>query len=194
MIVVGLTGGIGSGKSTVSALLRARGATIVDADLIARQVVEPGGAAYQAVIDRFGRGVLDAAGRLDRAALADLVFRDEKAREDLQGITWPAIQGEMARQVLDAGDGVVIMDIPLLKERREPMLGVIVVDTPEDVAVGRLVELRGFDEGDARRRIAAQISRDDRRQLADVVIDNAGDLESLEAQVEDAWKWINSLA
>jgi dephospho-CoA kinase len=175
-------------------LLRARGATIVDADLIAREVVEPGGAAYQAVVDRFGEGILDATGHLDRAALADVVFRDENARDALQGITWPAIQGEMARQVLDAGDGVVIMDIPLLKERREPMLGVIVVDTPEDVAVGRLVGQRGFDEGDARRRIAAQISRDERRRIADVVIDNAGDLESLEAQVEAAWKWINGLA
>ncbi len=195
MVVIGLTGGIGSGKSSVSALLAARGAVVVDADRIARQVVEPGGAAYQPIIDRFGRGVLAPDGTLDRAALADVVFRTEEDRLDLEAITHPAIQAEMARQMMAAGaDAVVVLDIPLLKERRDHMMGVIVVDTPEEVAVDRLVAQRGFDPADARRRIGAQISRDDRRALADVVIDNSGDRAALERQVDDAWEWIQTLA
>jgi dephospho-CoA kinase len=194
MVVVGLTGGIGAGKSTVAALLAARGAVIVDADLISREVVQPGGPAYQPIVDRFGTGVLEADGRLDRAALADIVFRDADARKALEAITHPAIQGEMARQMLAAPtDAVVVLDIPLLKERRDHMMGVIVVDVPENVAVERLVAHRGFDEGDARRRIASQISREDRRALADVVIDNSGDASALEAEVDRAWEWARSL-
>jgi dephospho-CoA kinase len=193
MIVVGLTGGIGSGKSTVSALLRDRGAVIVDADLIARQVVEPGGPAYQPVVDRFGPAILDEAGRLDRAALADVVFRDPDALKALESITHPAIQAEMARQMVAAGDGVVILDIPLLKERREHMQGIIVVDAPENVTVARLVEYRGFDAEDARRRIDAQISRAQRRALADVVIDNSGDEAQLQAEVDRIWAWVQTL-
>lgn len=191
MIVVGLTGGIGSGKSTVSALLAKRGAVVVDADLIARQVVEPGGVAYAAIVQRFGDGVLAADGTLDRAALAAVVFRDDEERKALEAITHPAIQGEMARQMATAApDAVVVLDIPLLKQKREPMAGIIVVDVNEEVAIGRLVAQRGFDEGDARRRVAAQISRDERRRLADVLVDNSGDLAHLEDEIDRAWAWI----
>ena len=194
MVVVGLTGGIGSGKSTVSQMLAERGATIVDADLIARQVVEPSGPAYPAIVERFGQGVLNPDATLDRAAIAAIVFQDDEARKALEAITHPAIQTEMARQMLEApSDGVVILDIPLLKAKREPMAGVIVVDVPEDVAVRRLVDQRGFDEEDARRRIAAQISRDERKALADVVIDNSGDRTHLEGEVDRVWAWISTL-
>jgi len=196
MIVVALTGGIGAGKSTVAAGLEARGAIIVDADRIARDIVAPGTPALQALAERFGPGVIAADGSLDRAALAELVFRDPAARADLEAVTHPAIQKEMARQTAAwaESDQVVIQDIPLLKERRPPMAGVIVVDVPEDVAVERLVTQRGFDPEDAHRRIAAQISRADRRSLADVVVDNSGDRAQLEAELDRVWQWLGGLA
>jgi len=194
VLVVGLTGGIGSGKSTVASALAARGAVIVDADLIARKVVEPGAPALAAIVGRFGPAVLGADGALDRAALAAIVFGDDGARRDLEAITHPAIQAEMARQTLEAPpDGVVVLDIPLLKVRREPMAGVIVVDTPEDEAVRRLVTYRGFDEADARARIAAQISREERKALADVVIDNGADRLHLDAEIDRVWAWLSGL-
>jgi len=194
MVVIGLTGGIGSGKSTVATLLAARGAVIVDADLIARQVVEPGAPGHQPIVDRFGPGVVGPDGRLDRAALAGIVFGDAEARADLERITHPLIQGEMAVQTLAApADGVVILDVPLLKSKREPMVGVIVVDAPENVAVTRLVRYRGFDADDARRRIEAQISRDERRAIADVVIDNGGDRRHLDREIDRVWSWIETV-
>ncbi|MHB8467493.1 MAG: dephospho-CoA kinase [Acidimicrobiales bacterium] len=194
MVIIGLTGGIGSGKSTVGAFLAARGAVIVDADLIARQVVAPETPGYAAVVERFGPDVVADDGDLDRAALADVVFRDPDARKDLEGITHPLIQAEIARQTLEAGsDAVVVLDIPLLKARRDPMAGVIVVDVPEEVAVARLVGGRGFDLEDAKRRIGAQIGRADRKEFADVVIDNSGDLAALETEVDRAWAWVEGL-
>ena len=194
--MVGLTGGIGAGKSTVAAGLESRGAVIIDADRIAREVVEPGTPALGALAERFGPGIVAADGSLDRAALAALVFRDPAARADLEAVTHPAIQQEMARQTATwaESDRVVILDIPLLKERRPPMVGVIVVDVPEEVAVERLVTQRGFDADDARRRIAAQINRDDRRALADMVVDNSGDRPQLEKQLDRVWHWLGTLA
>ena len=192
--MVGLTGGIGSGKSTVAEMLAARGAVIVDADRIARQVVEPGAPGFDSIVDRFGPAVIGPDGMLDRAAMADVVFRDPGARADLEGITHPLIQAEMARQIVAAGpDAVVVLDIPLLKERRDHMAGIIVVDAPEEVAVARLVGQRGFDEDDARRRIAAQIGREERRAIADVVIDNSAGREGLEGQLDRAWVWLSGL-
>ena len=194
MMIVGLTGGIGSGKSTVAGQLAERGAVIVDADRIAREVVEPGTPGFAAIVARFGSAVVGADGALDRAAVAEVVFRDEEARRDLEAITHPLIQEEMGRQTLEAGpDAVVVLDIPLLKARRDPMVGVIVVDVPERLAVQRLVEHRGFDRGDAERRIAAQIDRAQRQELADVVVDNSGDLDHLAAEVDRVWTWIKGL-
>jgi dephospho-CoA kinase len=193
VVVIGLTGGIGAGKSSVAALLAARGAVIVDADIIAREVVEPGGAAYGAIVERFGPAVLGDGGRLDRAALADVVFRDPQALAALEGITHPVIRAEMGARVAAAHAPLVVMDIPLLKAREEPMRGVVVVDVPEEVAVRRLVEQRGFDEGDARRRVAAQISRERRLSLADIVVDNSGDRAHLEAEVDRVWEWARAL-
>ncbi len=192
--MIGLTGGIGSGKSTVAAMLAARGAIVVDADRIAREVVEPGAPAFAAIVERFGPSVVGADGRLDRARLAAIVFEDADARAALEAITHPAIQAEMARRVAaHAGAELVVMDVPLLKERRDPMAGVVVVDVPEEVAVRRLVDQRGFDEADARRRIAAQISRQERRAIADLIVDNSGDLAQLEAEVGRVWDWALAL-
>jgi dephospho-CoA kinase len=196
MLAVGLTGGIGSGKSTVARLLAGRGAVVVDADLLARQVVEPGSAGYQAVLDRFGPAVAAPDGGLDRRALADLVFADPSALADLNAIVHPAVRAAIAGRLaeLREGDGVVVLDIPLLVEsgRSYGAAAVLVVDCPEDVAVQRLVEQRGMDEADARRRMAAQVPRAERLAAADLVIDNSGSPEQLEAEVERVWTFLVS--
>jgi dephospho-CoA kinase len=195
MLVVGLTGGIGSGKSTVSRLLSERGAVIVDADVAARKVVEPGGPAYQAVVDRFGPGILTPEGAIDRPALAAIVFADPEARADLEAITHPAV-GELINEQLAAEantDDVVILDVPLLVESGRTGTPVIVVDCPPETAIRRLVEHREMEEADARRRVAAQVGREERLAHADLVVDNAGSPEALERQVDAAWAWIQGL-
>jgi dephospho-CoA kinase len=195
MLVIGLTGGIGSGKSTVSQLLADRGAVIVDADLIARQVVEPGGPAYQPVVERFGPGVVAADGTLDRPALAAVAFNDPAALADLNAIIHPAVGAVIAERLKAEAetDHVVVLDIPLLVESgRSSAAAVIVVDCPEEVAIARAV-VRGLAEDNVRRRVAAQASRDERLAKADFVIDNSGSREALDAQVDKAWAWIASL-
>jgi dephospho-CoA kinase len=207
MLVVGLTGGIGSGKSTVSALLEERGAVVVDADRIAREVVAPGGPAYQPVVDRFGPGVVTADGTLDRPALAGVVFADPSARADLEAITHPVVGAAMAeRLTAQAGtDRVVVLDVPLLVEggrrrsggggRNLPhgVAAVVVVDTPPEVASSRLVRDRGMKPAEVEARMAAQATREDRLSLADVVIDNSGSTEDLVQEVDRAWAWIEDL-
>jgi dephospho-CoA kinase len=193
MLVVGLTGGIGSGKSTVASLLARRGAVIVDADALARDAVAPGTPGLSEVVARFGAGVVGARGELDRGALAAIVFADAAALADLNAIVHPWVRAAIAERLagLDGGafDGVVVLEIPLLVEsgRSYGASKVIVVDCPEDVARRRLVEERGMDEGDARRRMAAQASRAHRLAAADVVIDNSGSLADLERQVGEVW-------
>lgn len=195
MLVVGLTGGIGSGKSSVATRLVERGAVLVDADAIVRELQEPGQPVLAAMVAHFGDRILDADGRLDRQAVADLVFADDAARAELNGIVHPMVNAEMGRRIAElAGtDAIVLMDIPLLTERRPGLGHVIVVDTPVDVAVARLVAHRGFSEEDARARIAAQISREERRALADFVVDNGGDLAQLDAEVDRCWTWLQGL-
>ncbi len=211
VLVVGLTGGIGSGKSTVSALLEERGAVVVDADRIAREVVAPGGPAYQAVVDRFGPGVVAAGGAIDRPALAAVVFADPSARADLEAITHPVVGATMAeRLTAQAGtDRVVVLDVPLLVEggRRRSgdeasqgrqnvpygVAAVVVVDTPPEVAVSRLIRDRGMKPDEVEARMAAQATREDRLSLADVVIDNSGSTEDLVQEVDRAWAWIEDL-
>jgi len=200
MVVVGLTGGIGSGKSTVGRFLVERGAVLVDGDSAARQVVEPGQPALAALVERFGQGIRRPDGTLDRGALASVAFADDDGRQALNRITHPAIREEMLRQVeavrATDPDTVVVMDIPLLAEAgrdRYPLSGVIVVDAPVEVAVARLVAGRGFTQADAAARVAAQTSREQRRAIADLVIDNAGDLAHLAAEVERAWAWIQAM-
>jgi len=197
VVVVGLTGGIGSGKSTVGRLLAERGAEVIDADLIACQVVAPEGSAHDAVVERFGPAVVEDDGGLNRPALADLVFGDEAARHDLNRIVHPAVHEEMLRRAAAAPPGaVVVLDVPLLAEvgrDRYPVAGVIVVDAPVGVAVARLVAERGFTEDDAWARVEAQATREQRLAIADHVIDNAGDLDHLRSEVDRAWAWVQAL-
>ena len=195
MLTVGLTGGMGAGKSTVAAMLAARGAVVIDADRIARDVVEPGRPAYTAVVERFGPGVLLPDGRLDRHALASVVFSDPAALADLNAITHPAIAAVIGSRlaVEQDTDRVVVLDIPLLTAALRTlygMAGVIVVDAPVEVAVDRLVRERGLTEADVRARIAAQPSREERLQQADTVVDNSRTPADLEIEVERVWEWI----
>ncbi len=191
MLLVGLTGGIGAGKSTVADLLAERGAVIVDADEVARAVVEPGEPALAKLVDRFGSGILDADGRLDRAVVAKVAFADDESRRDLEAITHPAINEEFTRRVTDApSDAVVVLDVPLLVEseqaRKRPYQTVIVVEAPRDVRLARL-EARGVNRADAEARMAAQAADDERRKLATYVVDNAGDRAALERQIDEIW-------
>jgi dephospho-CoA kinase len=171
---------------------------ILDADQIVREIQQPGGLAYDGIVERFGPSVVAADGQLDRPALAAIVFNDEAARADLQSLTWPFVGQVMAERMAEqaATDNVVVLDIPLLtaeSKGRYPVAAVVVVDCPVEVAVTRLVEQRGFTEEDARARIAAQITREDRLSLADFVVDNSGSLDELRSQVDRAWAWIVSL-
>jgi dephospho-CoA kinase len=191
VLLVGLTGGIGSGKSTVAAQLQARGAVIVDADAAARAVVEPGTPTLAALVERFGAGILDADGRLDRPALAAVAFADDDSRKALEAITHPAINEEfLARMQAAPRDAIVVCDVPLLAEspqaqsRGYPV--VVVVEAPLEVRLERLAA-RGVPRDDAERRIAAQASDEERRALATHVIDNGGDLGRLEQQVDELW-------
>ncbi len=168
--------------------LARRGAVVIDADAIAREVVEPGSPGLAAVVERFGDEILTADGRLDRPRLADLVFGDEAARADLNAIVHPRVAAETARRASSApGDSVVVFDVPLLVEAaRSGYDLVVIVEAPEDVRLERLVG-RGMDPGDARRRMAAQATDEERRKVADVVLDNSGSEADLEAQVDALW-------
>src|SRR5919197_3846649 len=193
MLRVGLSGGIGSGKSTVARGLARRGAIVIDADAIAREVVEPGQPALAAVVERFGPEVLDGAGRLDRPKLAALVFDDAAARADLNAIVHPRVAAETARRITAAPpDAVVVIDVPLLVEAaRSGYDAVVIVEAPEAVRLERLVG-RGMSLDDARRRMAAQASDADRRKVADVVLDNSGSEEDLERQLDALWAQLTS--
>ncbi|MCB9428507.1 MAG: dephospho-CoA kinase [Actinobacteria bacterium] len=189
---IGLTGGIGSGKSTVSAMLADLGAHVIDADAIAREVVAPGTEGLAALVEAFGPDILAPGGSLNRAALADKAFADEAARERLNAITHPRIAARTAdlmRNIPD--DAVLVHDVPLLVEvgLQDAYDMVLVVDAPDEVRVQRLRE-RGLDEPDARARIAAQATREQRLAVADVVLDNSGSLDDLKKQVERAWTTI----
>jgi dephospho-CoA kinase len=186
---IGLTGGIGSGKSTVSALLVQRGAVLVDADLIAREVVQPGTPGLAAVVEAFEPGVLAADGSLDRPALAAIVFADPDARRRLDGIVHPLVRARAAELIAAAPpDAVVVQDVPLLVETGQSASYdlVLVVEADQETRVARLVQ-RGLTEADARARIAAQATDEQRRAVADVVLDNSGSREQLAAQVDRFW-------
>ncbi len=190
MLRVGLTGGIGSGKSTVSAQLASLGAVVVDADAVAREVVEPGTPALAAIADRFGPEVLTVEGRLDRPGLGRIVFGDPAALRDLEAITHPAIWARTADLVAAAPpDAVVVHDMPLLVEKgmAADYHLVIVVGAGEEIRLRRLVELRGMPEADARARIAAQADDEERRAAADVWLDNEATTTALRASVLRLW-------
>ena len=194
--MIALTGGVGSGKSTVAQMLRELGATVIDADEAARAVVEPGTPGFEQVVDEFGeRYVKD--GRLDRAALAELVFNDEAARQKLNAITHPLVRQWMAERQQEAeerGDPRVVLDIPLLFESNLQDLfpTILLVYAPPAEQLRRLVEGRGFGEADARARIAAQLPMDSKRERATHVIDNSGSPAETRRQVEDIWSRISS--
>ena len=187
---VGLTGGIGSGKSEVAKLLAEHGAVVIDADALARQVVEHGTEGLAAVVDAFGKDVLRRDGSLDRERLGSVVFKDETLLRRLESIVHPLV-GKRTAELMDAAleDAVVIYDVPLLVEK--DLAGaydvVVVVDAPEEVRLERLEATRAMSRDDARDRMAAQASREDRLAAADEVVDNAGSLDELRAQVEKLW-------
>jgi dephospho-CoA kinase len=186
---IGLTGGIGSGKSTVSALLADRGAQVVDADVLAREAVAAGSPGLAAVVDAFGEAVLSADGSLDRPALAAVVFGDPAARATLDGIVHPLVRARAVELITAMPeDAVVVQDIPLLVETGQAAAFdlVLVVEADVEIRMARLVQ-RGLAEGDARARIAAQATDEQRRAVADVVLDNSGSPEHLAEQVNRFW-------
>jgi dephospho-CoA kinase len=192
---VGLTGGIASGKTAVSDLLQQRGAVIIDADLLAREVVEPGTPALAAIVERFGPTVV-VDGALDRPALGKVVFADPEARRDLERIVHPAVRARAAELTAAAPDGsVVVQVIPLLVEtgQQGSFDAVVVVDVDPETQLRRLQARNGLSREDAESRLAAQSSREERLAAADHVLDNSGGLDELEGQVDDLWRKISAV-
>ncbi|MFI0978880.1 dephospho-CoA kinase [Streptomyces sp. NPDC021093] len=197
MLKVGLTGGIGAGKSEVSRLLASYGAVVVDADKIAREVVEPGTPGLDAVVAAFGEGILAADGTLDRPALGAIVFADPERLKTLNAIVHPLVGARSAElEGAAPADAVVVHDVPLLAENGlAPLYDlVVVVDASPETQLDRLVRLRGTSEADARGRMAAQATREQRLAVADLVIDNDGPLEVLEPQVRKVWRELGERA
>ena len=196
MLEIGLTGSIGSGKSTVAALLVERGAVLLDADAIVREIQQPGTPVFTAMVEHWGDDIVADDGTLNRQAVADRVFGDADELAALNAIVHPAVADEMTRRrkALASTDATVILDIPLLVESgHEGLAGIIVVDVDPELAVERLMTHRGFTETDARGRIARQASRTDRLARADVVVDNSGSLNDLVAQVDLVQAWLEKL-
>lgn len=193
MRVVGLTGGIGTGKSTVSAMLRDLGATVIDADEATRAVQAPGSEGLRRLVEEFGEGILTPDGELDRARLAGIAFEDAGARARLNAIVHPLVRQWMAerqQEAVERGDRLVVLDIPLLFEARGAgaFETVLLVYAPDEVALRRLVEQRGMREEAARSRMAAQLPIEEKRRLATHVIENTGTPEELRARVERVWR------
>ena len=196
MILIGLTGGIGCGKSEVSRLLEKRGAVIVDADLIVRELQQPGGELFLRMVEMFGNKVVATDGSLNRAAVANEVFKDADLLKKLNSLIHPVVRRVMNERVEGhrATNKIVILDIPLLVENpREGLDGVLVVDLDPQIAIERIVSQRNMSIDDAKSRVAAQSTREQRLAIADHVVDNSGDREALAIQVGAAWSWITSL-
>lgn len=198
MLLVGLTGGIGSGKSTVARMLAERGAVVLDADAYARDALAAGTLGLRAVAERFGEEVLDPDGELDRGALAAVVFADAEARRDLEAIVHPEVRRRLEQAIeAHAGtDGIVIIDSPLLVEAGQggSVQLLVVVTAPEQAQLERLAAGRGMSEDDVRARIASQMPVEEKAAIADVVLDNGGDLLELERQVERLWRDLEARA
>lgn len=200
MRIVGLTGSIGAGKTTVSDLLGEYGAHVVDTDLIAREVVEPGTVGLRSVIETFGADLVDQTGRLDRSELARRVFPYADRVRELNSIVHPLViqkvTRELERLAVEGFEGVVVLVVPLLAEggrSHYPLDVIVVIDVDPETAVQRLVEGRGLSEEDARARLAAQVSREKRLELADIVLDNSGTMAQLQSETENLWQTLLSV-
>ena len=196
MILIGLTGGIGSGKSEVARLLSALGAEVIDADQIVRELQQPGAEVYHAMIDMLGQEIVSPDKSLDRGKIAGQVFADESLLKKLNELIHPIVRRVMNERVesFRNTDKVVVLDIPVLVENPRPGLdGVLVVDLDTQIAIQRLVEQRQMKLEDAQARVAKQATREQRRAIAGHVIDNSGDRQALETSVDRAWTWIRSL-
>ena len=196
MILIGLTGGIGCGKSEVSRLLADRGAIIVDADLIVRELQLPGGEIFNKIVEMFGTSVVAEDGSLNRGAVANEVFKDKEVLKKLNELIHPVVRRVMNERVKSYSDTskIVVLDIPLLVENpREGLDGVVVVDLDPEIAVARIVDQRKMNIDDARARVANQSSREQRKAIANFLIDNSGDRKALDLQVDAAWSWITAL-
>ena len=195
MLLLGLTGGIGSGKSTVSAEFARRGAIVIDADLVVRELQSPGGAVLAAMVEHFGDTILAADGTLNRQSVADIVFNDPEQLKALNVIVHPKVGEEIDGRIeaQRESDNVVILDVPLLVESKAyETEGIIVVDTDPEIAVQRLVEFRGFNADDARARMKLQATREERRAVAAFIVPNDGTQEDLMTHIEECWIWIQS--
>ncbi len=196
MILIGLTGGIGSGKSEVARLLSALGAEVIDADQIVRELQQPGAEVYHAMIKMLGQEIVSPDKSLDRGKIASQVFADESLLKKLNELIHPIVRRVMNERVesFRNTDKVVVLDIPLLVENPRPGLdGVLVVDLDTQIAIQRLVEQRQMKLEDAQARVAKQATREQRRAIAGHVIDNSGDRQALKTSVDRAWTWIRSL-
>ena len=202
MIVIGLTGGIGSGKSTVSDRFVDHGAILIDADQIVKELQQPDQIVYSEMVKHFGKDILNEDQTLDRQTIAGLVFSDKEALRQLNAIVHPPVNKEIRRRIREQADSenLLVLDIPLLVEGiiaggppRYVVSGILVVDTPSEMSVQRLIEHRGFTEEDARSRIKAQVAREKRLESADFVIDNSVALNQLEPQIISAMRWATDL-
>ncbi|MGZ0178556.1 MAG: dephospho-CoA kinase [Acidimicrobiales bacterium] len=193
----GLTGGIGSGKSAASERLVALGAGLVDADATVKQLQRAGMPVFLAIVAHFGDGVVGGDGELDRPSLADIVFNDPEELKKINELVHPAVRTDMARQrkALSKTHEIIVLDIPLLidSENQIELAGIVVVDTPTDVAIERLTTLRGFSTKDANARISSQVSRETRLAKADFVVDNSASLAALDDEIARCWQWMGEL-
>jgi dephospho-CoA kinase len=199
MLLIGLTGNIGSGKSTVAQLLSERGATIIDADVLARRAVEVGTAAYKAIVERWGTSVLEPGGMIDRGALRRIVFSEPSELEQLNAVVHPEVErmrDALVEQARLRGDKLVVCDIPLLFERKmtDAFDKIVLVDAPRPVRLERLVRERGLRETEAMDMIVAQMPAELKRARADFVIDNVGTLGQLDARVAEVWGTLEQAA
>jgi dephospho-CoA kinase len=195
--VFGLTGGMGSGKSTVSSELALRGANIVDADLIVRKIQSPGEPGLNGMVDVLGDDILMDNGELDRKVAAKKMFSDDDTRKNVMEVLGPLIKNEIFDQTSRYDpDDLVVLDIPLLLEagwNKLPLKGIMVVNTPKNIAIARLVEFRGFSKEEAEARLSTQMSNEKRLDYADLIIDNDSDKQWLSKEIDIAWKWMNTI-